>query len=139
METPKNERKSKVAFDNVRFEWLSSPLAAALLFIFAGATSAELLFAFAGATSAELANSSTINKLALKAYCSEARIESSELENGSISYKHVVELASNRALFEHPNVYHNSYAWKAKILALLDQDGDDPSQLCNRKSFELND
>ena len=96
---------------------------------------AALLFAFAGAASAELPNSSTINKLALKAYGSEATIESSELENGSVSYKQVVELASNRALIEHPNVYRDSYAWKANIVALLDQDGDEPSQLCNRKSF----
>jgi hypothetical protein len=135
MKTSKNLRKGKVAFDNFRFKWMSSSLAAALLFVFAAATSAELLFAFADATSAESANSSTIDKLARKAYCSEARIKSTELESRSISYKHVVELASIRALFEHPNVYPDSYAWKAKILALLDQDGDDPSQLCNRKSF----
>ena len=118
MKTPKNQRESKVAFDSVRFGWLSSSLAA------------SLLFAFAGAASAELPNSSTINKLALKAYCSEAKIESSELDNGSVSYKHVVELASNRALIEHPNVYRDAYAWKAKIAAPLDQDGDEPSQLC---------
>jgi hypothetical protein len=123
MKIPKNQRESKVAFDSVRFGWLNPSLAAALL------------LAFAGAASAELPNSSTINKLALKAYCSEAKIESSELENGSISYKHVVELASNRALIEHPNVYRDSYAWKAKIVTLLDQDGDEPSHLCNRKSF----
>jgi hypothetical protein len=54
----------------------------------------------------------------------------SSVENGSVSYKHVVELASNRALIEHPNVYRDSYAWKAKIAALLDQDDDEPSQLC---------
>jgi hypothetical protein len=119
----KSQGESKVAFGSVRFGWLSSPLAAALL------------VAFAGVASAELPNSSTINQLAQKAYCSEAKLESSELKNGSVSYKQVVELASNRALIEHPNVYHDSYAWKAKIVALLDQDGDEPSQLCNRKSF----
>ena len=118
MKTPKNQRESKVAFDSVRFGRLSSSLAA------------TLIFAFAGAALAELPNSSTINKLALKAYCSEAKIESSELDNGSVSYKHVVELASNRALIEHPNVYRDPYAWKAKIAAPLDQDGDEPSQLC---------
>ena len=123
MKTSKNQRESKVAFGSVRFGWLSSSLAAALL------------FAFAGAASAELPNSSTINKLARKAYCSEAKLESSALENGSVSYKQVVELASNRALIEHPNVYRDSYAWKAQIVALLDQDGDEPSQLCNRKSY----
>jgi len=120
MKTSKNQPESKVAFDSGRFGWLNSSLAAALL------------FAFAGAASAELPNSSTINNLARKAYCSEAKIESSEMENGSVSYKQVVEQASNRALIEHPNVYPDSYAWKTKIVALLDQDGDDPSQLCNR-------
>jgi hypothetical protein len=55
MKTPKNQRESKVAFDSVRFGWLNSSFAAALL------------LAFAGAASAELPNSSTINKLALKA------------------------------------------------------------------------
>jgi hypothetical protein len=44
-------------------------------------------------------------------------------------------MASNRALIEHPNVYRDSDAWKEKIVALLDQDGDEPSQLCNRKPF----
>ena len=39
-----------------------------------------LLFAFAGAVSAELPNPSTINKLARKACCSEAKIDSSELK-----------------------------------------------------------
>ena len=83
MKTSKNQRKSKVAFGSVRFRWLSSSFAAVLL------------VAFAGAALAELPNSSTINKLARKAYCSETKIESGELENGSVSYKHVVELASN--------------------------------------------
>ncbi len=119
MKTSKNPRESKVAFGSVRFGRLSSSLAAALLCVFAGAASAG-------------PNSSTINQLARKAYCSEAKIESSGLENGRVSYKQVVERASNRALIEHPNVYRDSYAWKAQIVALLDQDGDEPSQLCNR-------
>jgi hypothetical protein len=123
MKTSKDQRESKVAFGSVRFGWLSWSLAAALLFVFVGAASAEM------------PNSSTINKLARKAYCSEAKIESSELKNGSVSYKQVVERASNRALSEHPNVYRDSYAWKAKIVALLDQDGDAPTQLCNIKSL----
>jgi hypothetical protein len=123
MKTPKDQRESKVAFGSVRFGWLSSSLAAALLFVFAGAASAEL------------PNSSTINDLARKAYCSEAKSESSELKNGSVSYKQVVERASSRALSEHPNVYRDSYAWKARIVALLDQDGDAPTQFCNIKSL----
>jgi hypothetical protein len=121
MKMSKNQRESKVAFDSVRFGWLSSILAAVLL------------FAFANAASAELPNYSTINKLVQN--CSQAKIDSSELRDGSISYKDVVEMASNRALIEHPNVYRDSDAWKEKIVALLDQDGDELSQLCNRKPF----
>jgi hypothetical protein len=59
---------------------------------------------------AELPNSSAIDKLARKAYCSEEKIESSQLDNSIVSYKQVVEQASNRALIEHPNVYISLYA-----------------------------
>jgi hypothetical protein len=79
-------------------------------------------------------STSTINKLALNAYCSEAQSKSPSMADGSVSYKQVAELASNRALIEHPNVYRDSFAWKAKIVALLDQYGDEPiGQLCNEK------
>jgi hypothetical protein len=123
MKTPKNRRESKFSFRNARFGWRSSSFTAALLFVFAGAASAEL------------PNSSTINKLALNAYCSQAKTESKSLDNGIVSYKQVAGLASNRALTEHPNIYRDSYAWKAKIVALLDQYGDEPiSELCNGKS-----
>lgn len=119
----KNQLEAKAALNRFRFGCLSSPVAAVLL------------FAFVSAASAELPNSSTINQFARKAYCSEAKVNSNELKNGSVSYKQVAELASNRALIEHPNVYSDSYAWKAKIVALLDQDGDEPSQFCNRKNL----
>jgi hypothetical protein len=122
MKIPEKQRESKVASGCVRPGWKSSSLAAALV------------FAFANAASAELPNSSTVNKLAQKAYCSQATIDSSELTDGSVSYKDVIEMANNRALIEHPKVYPDSDAWKEKIIALLDQDGDDPSQLCNGKS-----
>jgi hypothetical protein len=37
-----------------------------------------------------------------------------------------------RKRMRYPNVYRDSFAWKAKIVALLDQYGDEPtSQLCN--------
>ncbi|MBV8360104.1 MAG: hypothetical protein JO189_19520 [Deltaproteobacteria bacterium] len=121
----KNQHESEVAFCSIRLKWLSSSFAA------------PLLFTFADAALAKLPNSSTINNLAREAYCSEAKLEFSELENGSVSYKQVVEHASNQSLIEHPNVYPDLYAWKVKIAALLDQEGDDPGQLCNRKSFEL--
>jgi hypothetical protein len=72
----------------------------------------------------------SLNKLALNAYCAEARSKSSLLSNGSISYKKVVELASERAFVEYP--YVDRSAWKAKISVLLDQYGDDPTtQLCS--------
>jgi hypothetical protein len=38
----------------------------------------------------------------------------------------VADLASDRALADHPNVYPNPAPWKAKIVALLDQYGDEP-------------
>jgi hypothetical protein len=123
MKTSKHQQESKISFDSVRFGCRSGTLAGALLLVFAGAASAKL------------PNVSTINKLALKAYCSEANVESGELAQGSVSYKHVAELASNRALIEHPNIYRDSYAWRSKIAALLDQDGDDPGQLCNINSL----
>jgi hypothetical protein len=33
------------------------------------------------------------------------------LTNGSISYQHVLDLASERAFSEHPNVYRSSFDW----------------------------
>lgn len=80
---------------------------------------------------AEPASQSTVNKFALNAYCDEARNKSEPLADGTMSYKRIAELASRRALAEHPNVYSDSFAWKAKIVALLNQYGDEPlGQLC---------
>jgi hypothetical protein len=74
----------------------------------------------------------SVNKLALKAYCSEAHQKAALLADGGISYKQVADLASDRALTEHPNVYPDPAAWKTKIVALLDQYGDEPmSELCS--------
>jgi hypothetical protein len=42
--------------------------------------------------------SSPVSKLALKAYCSEAHQKAALLADGSISYKQVADLASDRAL-----------------------------------------
>jgi hypothetical protein len=76
----------------------------------------------------------SVNKLALKAYCSEAHQKAALLADGSISYKQVADLASDRALAEHPNVYPDPAAWKTKIVALLDQYGDEPmNELCSEK------
>jgi hypothetical protein len=72
-----------------------------------------------------------IDKLALGAYCTEAQHDQQPLQDGQVSYKKVADLASKRALAEHPNVYKDPNAWKAKIVALLDQYGDEPTtQLC---------
>jgi len=96
------------------------------------ALAVSFLIALPAATLAEPLNTSKVNKLALNAYCSVTQSESQALDDGSVSYKRVAQLASNRALVEHPNVYRDSYAWKAKIVAILDQYGDEPiGQLCN--------
>jgi hypothetical protein len=53
------------------------------------------------------------------------------LADGQLSYKIVAERASDRALMDHPGVYKNSTAWKTRIVAVLDQYGDEPTtQLC---------
>jgi hypothetical protein len=74
----------------------------------------------------------SVNKFALNAYCSEAHHKAASLANGSISYIQVADLASERALAEHPNVYPDPAPWKTKIVALLDQYGDEPiSEFCS--------
>jgi hypothetical protein len=51
----------------------------------------------------------------------------------------VADLASKLALAEHPNVYRDSAGWKAKIVALLDQYGDDPMiELCTDDDLTYN-
>jgi hypothetical protein len=73
-----------------------------------------------------------VNKLALNAYCSDAHQKAALLADGSISYKQVADLASDQALAEHPNVYFDRAVWKTRIVALLDQYGDEPmSELCS--------
>ena len=78
-----------------------------------------LLVGLPTAVPAEPASQSTVNKFALNAYCDEARNKSEPLAEGTMSYKRIAELASHRALAEHPNVYSDSFAWKARIVALL--------------------
>jgi hypothetical protein len=96
--------------------------------VFAG----SLLIAVPATASNEHDRLAPINKIAVNAYCAEAQSKSSSLANGSISYKHVLDLASARAFSEHPNVYRSPFAWKARLTVLLDQYGDDPaSQLCS--------
>ena len=113
-------RTSRVLFDISR--WCRNSLLAGAL----------LVALPVAAVSAEPASASTINKLALNSYCVEAQSKSRSLADGKISYKHIADLASDRALVEHPNIYRDSFAWKAKIVALLDQYGDEPiGQLCN--------
>ena len=71
------------------------------------------------------------NKIALNTYCSEAHRESALLANGSTSYIHVINRASERAMEEHPNICPDVLAWKARIGTILDQYGDeDLHELC---------
>jgi hypothetical protein len=95
--------------------------------VFAGA----MLIAIPAAASNAPGRPSSISKIAIEAYCAEAQSESALLADGSVSYKRVADLASERALVEHPSVYPDSSGWKVKIVALLDQYGDEPtSELC---------
>ncbi len=75
---------------------------------------------------------SSANKLALKAYCSEAYSDSALLANGSTSYKEVANHAAARAMAEYPHLCPDESAWKARITAMLDQYGDEAlPDLCN--------
>jgi hypothetical protein len=86
----------------------------------------------AGPAAAANVPKASVNKFALNAYCSEAHHKAASLADGSISYKQVADLASERALAEHPNVYPDTAPWKTKIVALLDQYGDEPmSEFCS--------
>ena len=73
------------------------------------------------------ANQAVVKQLALNAYCSEAQSKSTSMANGSTSYKRIAELASNRALADHPGIYSDSSAWEYIISGLLDQYGDEPT------------
>jgi len=85
----------------------------------------------AAASAAPNHSAAQINKFALTAYCVEAQQKLRLLGDGQLSYKDVAELASDRALMDHPGVYKNSAAWKTRIVAVLDQYGDEPTtQLC---------
>jgi hypothetical protein len=80
------------------------------------------------------ASQAVVKQLALNAYCSEAQSKSTSMANGSTSYKRIAELASNRALADHPGIYSDSSAWEYIINGLLDQYGDEPtSELCAEK------
>lgn len=71
------------------------------------------------------------SKFALDAYCTEAKKELRPLAQGQISYEIIAEMASQRAVTDHPDIYKTPIAWKSKIVAVLDQYGDEPlTQLC---------
>ena len=79
-------------------------------------------------------NQAVVKQLALNAYCSEAQSKSTSMANGSTSYKRIAELASNRALADHPGIYSDSSGWEYTINGLLDEYGDEPTnQLCAEK------
>ena len=71
------------------------------------------------------------SKFALEAYCNEAKKELRTLAQGQISYEIIAEKASKRAVTDHPDIYKTPTDWKSKIVAVLDQYGDEPvTQLC---------
>jgi hypothetical protein len=81
----------------------------------------------AGPAAAANVSQASVNRLALEAYCTEAHQEAALIADGSISYKQVADMASERALAEHPQVYSVAAPWKTKIVTLLDQYGDEPT------------
>ena len=122
MRNNKNQRKSYF------------PLAQLRRCCWKAAFAGSLLITTTAAASSAPASQALVNKFALDAYCSEAQSKSTSLADGNLSYKGVAELASNRALLEHPSIYRDSAGWKFRIVAILDQYGDEPtSQLCNEK------
>jgi hypothetical protein len=118
MRSEANQRKRHFLFATVGRWWWSVALSG-------------YLFMPLPAVASNAGNQATISKFALNAYCSEARSQSTLLREGTVSYKEVADMASERALTEYPNVYHDPSAWKAKIVAVLDQYGDEPTaELC---------
>jgi hypothetical protein len=74
------------------------------------------------------------SKFALDAYCTEAKKELRPLAQGQISYESLAEMASKRAVIDHPDMYKTRTAWKSTIIAVLDQYGDEPvTQLCREE------
>lgn len=119
MRSEANQRKRHSLFATVGRWWWSVALSG-------------YLFMPLPAVASNAGNQATIGKFALNAYCSEARSQTTLLKEGTVSYKEVADMASERALMEHPNVYHDLSAWKAKIVAVLDQYGDEPiAELCS--------
>src|SRR5580700_11812981 len=109
MKNGPNRRKSSSPLQKLhRWGWSAA---------FAGSLSIAIPAAASSGAAASNAPGSqiSINKIAIDAYCSEAQSKAALLADGSVSYKHVADLASKRALVEHPSVYRDSSAWKVKI------------------------
>jgi hypothetical protein len=87
----------------------------------------------AAASTASNQSPTQINKFALSAYCIEAQKKSGLSTDGQVSYKRITELASYRALLDHPTIFNNPASWKTRIVAMLDQYGDEPTQLCREE------
>ena len=121
MKNGPNRRKSSSPLQKLhRWGWSAA---------FAGSLSIAIPAAASNAPGSQI----SINKIAIDAYCSEAQSKTALLADGSVSYKHVADLASKRALVEHPSVYRDSSAWKVKIVPLLDQYGELTSELCTEE------
>jgi hypothetical protein len=105
--------------------WRATPLY--LLIVLAAFSSAAWT---ATASAAPNQSAAQINKFALSAYCTETQEESRLSADGLVPYKRITELASDRALLDHPGIFKNSASWKTRIVGMLDQYGDEPTQLC---------
>jgi hypothetical protein len=78
------------------------------------------------------------SKIALDAYCTEAKKELRPLAQGQISYEVIAEMASERAVTDHPDIYKTPKAWKSKIVGVLDQYGDEPVTQLGRENSGVN-
>jgi hypothetical protein len=118
--------KAECCYKAALMLWRATPLY--LLIVFSTLSSAGWT---ATASAAPNQSAAQINKFALSAYCIETR-EKSRLAaaDGQVPYKRITELASDRALLDHPGIFKDSASWKIRIVAMLDQYGDEPAQLC---------
>jgi hypothetical protein len=117
--------KAECSYKTALRLWRATPLY--LLIVLAAFTSAGWT---ATASAAPNQSAAQINRFALSAYCVETQEKSSLSADGQVPYKRITELASERALLDHPGIFKNSVSWKTRIVAMLDQYGDEPTQLC---------
>jgi hypothetical protein len=130
LQQPRRAKAAKHSHKSAFIFWTAARLC--LLTVSAASISAGWT---AAASAAPAHPAAQINKLALNAYCLEAQKKSRLLADEQVSYKSITELASDRAMLDHPGVLKDSASWKTRIVAMLDQYGDEPNaQLCGEDS-----